>query len=51
MSILWLLIPMALSLGSLALGAFVLSVRAGQFDDLETPAYRALLDENERTMK
>jgi cbb3-type cytochrome oxidase maturation protein len=39
------LIPMALIMGGLGLAAFLWSLRAGQFDDLEGAAYRALEDE------
>jgi cbb3-type cytochrome oxidase maturation protein len=48
MTILWLLIPLALFLGLLGLVGFLFSARSGQFDDLETPAYRALLEKDER---
>ncbi len=51
MSILGLLIPLALLLGGGALAAYVIAARRGQFEDLETPAYRALLDDSERKMK
>ena len=40
----WLL-PTALALGALGLAAFLWSLRAGQFEDLEGAAYRALDDE------
>ena len=40
----WLL-PTALVLGALGLAAFLWSLRAGQFEDLEGAAYRALDDE------
>jgi cbb3-type cytochrome oxidase maturation protein len=39
------LIPMALLLGGLGLGAFLWALRSGQFEDLEGAAYRALDDE------
>ncbi len=48
MSILQILIPLALLLGAAGLVAFITAVHAGQFDDLETPARRALLDDSER---
>lgn len=48
MSILYLLIPLALALGAGALLSFLRAAGRGQFDDLETPAYRALIDESER---
>jgi len=39
------LIPAALFLGGLGLGAFMWALRSGQFEDLEGAAYRALEDE------
>jgi cbb3-type cytochrome oxidase maturation protein len=39
------LIPIALFLGALGLGAFMWALRSGQFEDLEGAAYRALEDE------
>lgn len=45
MSILHLMIPMALLLGLGFVAAFVWSVWQGQYDDLETPAFRILLEE------
>jgi cbb3-type cytochrome oxidase maturation protein len=39
------LIPAALFLGALGLGAFMWALRSGQFEDLEGAAYRALEDE------
>lgn len=47
MNILFVLIPIALLLGLVAICGFVFAARSGQFDDLETPAYRALLDDSE----
>lgn len=49
MNVLILMIPMALLLGLGFVGAFLWATSKGQFDDLETPAHRILLDEeNER---
>jgi cbb3-type cytochrome oxidase maturation protein len=45
-SILFLLIPLGLVLVALALWAFFWAVRAGQFDDLESPAVQILLDDD-----
>ena len=45
------LIPIALFLGLLGLGAFLWSMRTGQFDDLDGAAYRILLDEEEEDDK
>jgi cbb3-type cytochrome oxidase maturation protein len=49
MTVLYFMIPMSLILGFGFVGAFIWSVAAGQWDDVETPAYRILdLDEEER---
>jgi cbb3-type cytochrome oxidase maturation protein len=47
MSILFALIPLAVVLLAVAVWAFFWAVRNGQFDDLETPAVRILLDDEE----
>lgn len=44
MNIIYFLLPMALFLGGGFAAAFVYSSKRGQFDDLETPAHRMLLD-------
>ena len=41
------LIPIALFLGLLGLGAFLWSLRSGQYDDLDGAAQRILYDEDE----
>ncbi len=41
------LIPVALFLGLLGLGAFIWALRSGQFEDLEGAAYRALEDDDD----
>jgi len=38
------LVPAALILGVLGLGAFLWALRSGQFEDLDGAAYRALED-------
>lgn len=40
------LIPAALSLAALGLAAFLWSLRAGQYEDLEGAAARILIDED-----
>ena len=45
MSVLYVLVPVALALAAGAVGAYTWSSRNGQFDDLTTPALRAMLDE------
>ncbi len=47
MEILFVLIPLSLILLGIAVWAFFWAVRSGQFDDLDSPAYRMLLDEDE----
>ena len=41
------LIPIALALGLLGLGAFMWALRSGQFDDLEGAGQRILFDDDE----
>ena len=48
MSILYLLIPLALLLLAGAVWAFFWAVGRGQFDDLDTPAVRVIMDDDER---
>lgn len=45
MNIVYFLLPLALLLGASFLIAFIYSSLRGQFDDLDTPAHRALLDD------
>ncbi len=45
MSVIYLVLPLALLLALLAVGAFAWATRRGQFDDLETPAMRILGDD------
>jgi cbb3-type cytochrome oxidase maturation protein len=47
MDILYLLIPIAVFLVILAIGAFFWAVKNDQFEDLEGPAHRILYDEPE----
>jgi cbb3-type cytochrome oxidase maturation protein len=46
MNALFLLIPLSLVLVGLAVASFFWAVHAGQFDDLDSPAYRILLDDS-----
>ena len=46
MSILYVLIPLALVVLGVAVWAFFWAVGSGQFDDLDTPAMRILLDDD-----
>ncbi len=47
MNVLAYLIPVALFLGLIGLGAFVWSLKSGQFDDLDGAAERILLDDED----
>jgi cbb3-type cytochrome oxidase maturation protein len=47
MPILWVLIPLSLLLVACACWAFFWAVDAGQFDDLDSPGWDALRDEEE----
>ncbi len=46
MSVLIYLIPIALFLGLLGLGAFIWSLKSGQYDDLDGAAQRILMDDD-----
>ena len=41
------LIPVALFLGALGMGAFLWSLKSGQYDDIDGAAERILQDEND----
>lgn len=45
MEVILYLIPIALFLGLLGLGAFLWSLKTGQFDDLDGAAHRILFDD------
>ena len=47
MSGLLVLIPVAVLLGLIGLGAFLWALRSGQFDDLDGAAHRILFDDDE----
>ncbi|MBU4528429.1 MAG: cbb3-type cytochrome oxidase assembly protein CcoS [Hoeflea sp.] len=42
------LIPIALFLGALGLGAFLWSMKTGQYDDLDGAAWRVLDDDDDK---
>ena len=48
MSILYILIPLALLLLGGAVWAFFWAVSSGQFDDLDTPAVRVIMDDDSK---
>jgi cbb3-type cytochrome oxidase maturation protein len=45
MSVIFLVLPLALLIVAVAVGAFVWAAKRGQYDDLETPAIRAVHDD------
>jgi cbb3-type cytochrome oxidase maturation protein len=51
MSMVFALVPLAMALLGVAIWAFFWAVRAGQFDDLDTPALRILLDDDEEVAR
>jgi cbb3-type cytochrome oxidase maturation protein len=47
MNIMVVLVPAALILGATGLGAFLWSLRAGQYEDLDGAAHRVLIDDDD----
>jgi len=47
MEVLIYLVPLALLLGLLGLGAFLWSLKSGQYDDLDGAAWRAIMDDDD----
>lgn len=47
MDVLLYLIPIAIVLSLCALGAFLWTLKSGQYDDLDGDAYRILIDEDD----
>jgi cbb3-type cytochrome oxidase maturation protein len=45
MSVLYIVLPLALLVVGAAVAAFLWAAKRGQFDDMETPAVRALHDD------
>lgn len=48
MTILYLLIPLGLLLLAVAIAFFFWATRSGQFDDLESPAWRVVMDDDSK---
>lgn len=51
MTIIAILLPLALLLAATFVAGFIWAARRGQYDDLETPAHRILIDDSERTRR
>ena len=47
MNILYLLIPISLIIVAIAVWVFMWAIRSGQYEDLEGPAHRILMDDND----
>ena len=47
MDILYLLIPISLAIVAIIAGVFLWAVRTGQFEDMEGPAHRILMDDDD----
>jgi len=45
MNVLYFLVPLALLLAGVGVAAFIWSVRTGQFEDVQTPGMRVLLED------
>lgn len=47
MEVLFMLIPLGILLLAVAIWAFIWAVKSGQFDDMEGPAHRILMDDDD----
>lgn len=47
MSVLFIVLPIALVLAAAGVAGFLWAVRQGQYDDLDTPPYRAMFDDED----
>lgn len=47
MEVIYLLIPIAIVLTAVIVGVFLWAIRSGQFDDLEGPAHRILMEDDD----
>lgn len=47
MTILYLLIPLAVIIMIVAVGFFMWTIKSGQYEDLDGPAYRILMDDDD----
>ncbi|MDX1442307.1 MAG: cbb3-type cytochrome oxidase assembly protein CcoS [Gammaproteobacteria bacterium] len=48
MEIVFVLIPLSVLLLAIAVGIFIWAVNNGQFDDMDSPAWKILVDEEKR---
>ena len=47
MEILYLLIPLGILILGIAIAAFIWAVKSGQFEDMQGPAHRILMDDDD----
>ena len=47
MSVVLVMLPIALLLAGIGVAAFIVAAKRGQFDDLDTPAIRAVFDDDD----
>ena len=47
MSVIYIVLPIALVLAAAGVAAFLWAVRKGQYDDLDTPPWRAIFDDDD----
>ena len=50
MSVILIMIPMAILLAGIGVAGFIYAAKRGQFDDLDTPAIRAVFDDELETL-
>lgn len=48
MEIIFVLIPLSVLLLAIAVGIFIWAVNNGQFDDMDSPAWKILVDDRDR---
>ncbi len=46
MSVIYIVLPLAVLFAAIAVGAFIWSVRKGQYDDVDSPSIRMLHDDD-----
>lgn len=51
MSVLYVALPIAIAMGAAAMWACIRCIRSGQFDDLESPSVRMLIDDSPTTTR
>lgn len=49
MSVMYVALPLAIALGATAVWACVRAIRSGQFDDLDSPPMRMLIDDQPKS--